>query len=253
MWATGAAIRFRAGGAELEGICTGPEPGKAPTIVLLHEGLGSARLWRDFPEKLAARTGWGVFAYSRRGYGASDPAILPRPVDYMTREAVEVLPEVLDAIGFRRGILAGHSDGGSIAAIHGGMVGDPRVTGLVLMAPHFFTEPEGLQSIAKARAAFDSGGLREKLARHHDDPDNAFFGWNDAWLNPLFHDWNIEAVIAGIRVPVLALQGVDDQYGMLRQIEVIREQAGTPVELAVLAGCGHAPHAEKPDETIAAV
>ncbi|MEC9313050.1 MAG: alpha/beta fold hydrolase, partial [Pseudomonadota bacterium] len=160
-----------AGGANLEYACHGPAPDQAPTLVLLHEGLGCVALWRDFPEKLAAATGLGVFVYSRQGYGQSDPVTLPRPLDFMTREAKDVLPGLLDAIGLEHGVLMGHSDGATIAAIYGGSVLDHRVRGLILMAPHFFTEPGGLAEIAKAKEAYDSGDLKEKLAKYHKDPD----------------------------------------------------------------------------------
>ena len=155
------------GGKSLEYACWGPGPDTAPTIVLLHEGLGCVALWRDFPQRLADATGWGVFAFSRAGYGQSDPAVLPRPLDYMTVEAIDVLPEVLNQIGFRTGILFGHSDGATIAAIHAGSVVDHRVRGLVLMAPHFFTEPMGLAAIAEARMAWEKGDLSAKLGKYH--------------------------------------------------------------------------------------
>ena len=182
---------LKAGGKWLEYGRLGPAPAEAPTVVLLHEGLGSRDLWRDFPERLSAATGWGVCAYSRAGYGDSDPAALPRPVDYMTREARLVLPEVLNAIGFERGLLMGHSDGATIAAIYAGTMSDPRLCGLVTIAPHFFTEEIALREIARAKQAFDSGDLRSRLARHHHEPDNCFRGWNDAWLHPEFKDWNV--------------------------------------------------------------
>ena len=162
---------------------------------MLHEGLGCTALWRDFPRQLTEATGFGVFAFSRAGYGQSDAAELPRPLDYMTREAIDVLPQVLDAIGFERGILLGHSDGASIAAIYAGSVEDFRVRGIVLMAPHFFTEPMGLAEIAKAKIAYEQSDLRAKMAKYHKDPDNAFHGWNDAWLHPQFKQWNIAEVI----------------------------------------------------------
>ena len=174
---------------------------------MLHEGLGCVALWRDFPRRLAAATGFGVFAYSRAGYGQSDPVPLPRPLDYMTREARETLPELLDAIGLRRGVLLGHSDGASIAAIYAGSVEDFRVRGLVLMAPHFFTEKGGLASIAAAREAYATSDLRAKLAKYHRDVDNAFRGWNDAWLDPGFKAWNIADAIDYLRVPALGDSG----------------------------------------------
>lgn len=252
-WRTGEPVNFAAGGHNLEGQCFGPAPSEAPTVVMLHEGLGCLALWRDFPQRLAEATGHGVFAYSRAGYGRSDPVELPRPLDYMTREAVEVLPEVLETIGFDRGILLGHSDGASIAALYAGSVEDFRVRGLVLIAPHFFTEDGGLAAIAEARTSFAEGDLRERLGRYHRDPDNAFYGWNDAWLAPDFRDWNIEETIAYFRVPVLAIQGRDDQYGTLAQIEALRAGMYAPLDVEILEHCRHAPHLEQPDRTLRAV
>jgi pimeloyl-ACP methyl ester carboxylesterase len=228
-------------------------PAERPAIVLLHEGLGSVALWRSFPEQLAARTGWCVFAWSRAGYGGSDPAELPRPLDYMEREAVDVLPQVLDAIGFRRGVILGHSDGASIAAIHAGTFADPRVRGVVLIAPHFFTEPMGLAGIAEARAHYENGGLRDRLVRHHADADNAFWGWCGAWLDPRFQPWNIERFIGAIRSPILAIQGREDQYGTLRQMDALRQGACAPLDVRIVENCGHSPHLEQPEQTLAIV
>ncbi len=225
----------------------------APTLVLLHEGLGSAGLWRDFPERLAAVTGFGVLAYSRAGYGQSDAALLPRPLDYMTREAVDVLPHVLDAAGVQRGVLLGHSDGATIAAIYAGSVSDMRVRGVILMAPHFFTEPMGLAEIARAKVAFETGDLRARLARHHADPDNAFRGWNDAWLDPRFTDWNVADVIDYWRIPALVIQGRDDPYGTLAQVTEVETRSYAPVDTAILDNCRHAPHLEQPDLVLAHV
>ncbi len=252
-WTPGESLRLKVGDVQLEARVWGPSPAQAPTVVLLHEGLGSVSLWRGFPEALATSTGWGVFAYSRQGYGQSDPAVLPRPIDYMTREAVEVLPVVLDRIGFRRGTLIGHSDGASIAAIHAGTFADRRIRGIVLMAPHFFTEPEGLASIAEAKVAYESTDLKARMARHHRDPENAFRGWNDAWLNPDFAAWNIEDCIAGIACPVLAIQGIDDQYGTMAQIDALDRGLAAPFTRCELAGCRHAPHLEQPERTLEAV
>lgn len=249
IWRPDEDLRITAGPAKLEARCWGPGPGDASTIVLLHEGLGSARLWRDFPERLAAATGYGVLAYSRQGYGASDPCPLPRPLDYMEREATEVLPQVLDAIGFRRGVLLGHSDGASIAALHAGTVEDFRVRGLVLMAPHFFVENVSVRSIAAARHAFTAGDLRARLSRHHADPDAAFRGWNDAWLDPGFRAWNITDALDYVRVPVLGLQGVDDDYGTAAQLQAL-DTVPAPVEAHLLPGCRHAPHLDRPDEVL---
>jgi len=241
-----------ADGKRLEWRHWGPAPDQAPTIVLLHEGLGCLALWRDFPERLTAATGFGVTAWSRAGYGQSDPADLPRPVDYMTHEAVTVLPQVLAATGFRRGILMGHSDGATIAAEYAGRVSDHRVRGLVLMAPHFFTEPMGLAEIARAGAGF-AGGLREKMAKWHRDPDHTFRGWNDAWLNPDFTGWNVAEVIDYLRVPVLAIQGQQDQYGTLAQISELESRCYAPVDVEILNDCRHAPHQEQPQVVLAAV
>jgi pimeloyl-ACP methyl ester carboxylesterase len=252
-WDVSAALELRAGGARLEARCFGQPPGRAPTLVLLHEGLGSLGLWRDFPARLAAATGFGVFAYSRRGYGNSEPIRAPRPFDYMTCEAIEVLPEVLNAFGFRRGVLLGHSDGASIAALYLGNRADHRVRGLILMAPHFFTEPMGLRAIADARAAFDRGGLRARLARHHRDVEGAFRGWNDAWLDPGFAAWNIEEALDYVRVPVLAIQGREDGYGTLEQIRALERRLYSPFESLILDHCGHAPFIDQPEATLTGI
>jgi pimeloyl-ACP methyl ester carboxylesterase len=195
----------------------------------------------------------GVFVYSRAGYGQSDQADLPRPLDYMTREAVEVLPEVLQAIGFQRGILMGHSDGATIAAIYAGSVVDHRVRGLILIAPHFFTEEMGLAEIEKARMAYVTSELKGRMAKYHRDPDKTFFGWNDAWLNPDFNEWNVADVIDYLRIPTLAIQGAKDQYGTLAQIHEVEARSYAPVECVILPETHHAPHLEAPDETLAAV
>lgn len=242
-----------AGGKRLHYRCFGPAPSEAPTIVMLHEGLGSAGLWRDFGEKIAEATGMGVFAYSRAGYGQSDPAELPRPLDYMTREAVDVLPAVLERIGFQRGVLLGHSDGATIAAIYAGSIEDYRVRGIALMAPHFFTEEMGLAEIAKAKQAFETGDLRDRMAKHHDDADHTFRGWNDAWLDPAFAAWNVGEVIDYLRIPALAIQGRQDQYGTLAQIEELDTRAYSPVDVVILDDCRHAPHVDQPEKTLAAI
>src|SRR6184192_2562573 len=181
----------RIGASDLEYRMIGPAPDEAPTIVMLHEGLGSVGLWGDFPDRLQAATGACVFVYSRSGYGASTPVELPRPLDYMHIEALEILPKLLDEIGFRRGLLLGHSDGASIAAIYAGTLQDHRVRGLVLIAPHFFTEDMGIAEIARAKAAYEKPDLRQKLARWHADVDNAFNGWSGVWLDPQFREWDI--------------------------------------------------------------
>lgn len=228
----------------------GPPPANAPTLILLHEGLGSVSLWRDFPQQLAAATGWGVLAYSRAGYGMSDLADLPRPLDYMSIEATVVLPEVLDAVGLKQGVLLGHSDGATIAAIYAGHVADKRLLGIALMAPHFFTEPVGLQAIAEAKIAYDTGMLRQRMAKYHRDPDNTFRGWNDSWLHPDFERWNVASVLNTINVPVLAIQGKQDQYGTLRQLEEIELRCPTNVNTLVLDDCRHSPFLDQPQAVI---
>ena len=238
------------GGLSLEYRWWGPGPEDAPTIVMLHEGLGCVGLWRDVPVQVAKATGLGVMAYSRAGYGQSDPVALPRHLDYMTREARDVLPEVLNGLGIARPILLGHSDGATIAAIHGAT---SPVRAMVLIAPHFFTEPSGLAAIAQAHTAFETGDLRSRLARHHADPDCAFRGWSDAWLDPGFRDWDVSDAIGRIGAPILAIQGEDDPYGTCAQIGVIERRATVPVEVLTIPGCGHAPHLEHSDRTLAAI
>ncbi|THD66991.1 MAG: alpha/beta hydrolase [Bradyrhizobium sp.] len=238
------------GASRLEYRLIGPAPDAAPTIVMLHEGLGSTGLWGDFPDKLQAATGCGVFAYSRAGYGASTPVTLPRPLDYMHIEGLQVLPKLLDAIGFRRGLLVGHSDGASIAAIYAGGVADHRVRGLALIAPHFVVEDISVTSIAGIKRAYEATDLRSKLARWHRDVDNAFYGWNGAWLDARFRDWDISEYLAYIRVPIAILQGAEDQYGTIRQVEVAREECYCPVDVTIIPGAGHSPHREAPGATL---
>jgi len=237
-------------GSMLECNCIGPPPNTAPTIVLLHEGLGCKTLWKTFPNQLATQTNCGVFNYSRAGYGASDPVTLPRPLDYMTRGAGESLPGVLDAIGVRKAILLGHSDGASIASIYAGSIVDHRVRGLVLMAPHFFTEKIGLRAIKNARIEFEQSDLRVKLNRYHHHVDVAFKGWNDAWLHTDFTQWDISENLDYIRVPVLAIQGLQDQYGTQAQIQIIEERCYAPVEQLMLDNCRHAPHFDQADAVL---
>jgi len=252
-WIVGVRSRITIDGVELEAQCWGPSPSEAPTIILLHEGLGSVGLWRDFPERLDERTGYGVFAYSRAGYGNSDPVSLPRPLDYMSREAMDILPKVLEQIGFERGLLIGHSDGASITAIYAGGIVDFRVRGIVLIAPHFFAEAEGLDAIAKAKVTYATTDLKDRLTRHHADPDIAFNGWSGAWSDPGFKAWNIEDAIRYIRVPVLAIQGRDDAYGTLAQIAALETGLTAPFEQCILDVCGHAPQFEKSEETMSSI
>ena len=241
------------GNSNLEYRMIGPAPSEAPIIVLLHEGLGSAALWGDFPDRLQAATGMGVFVYSRAGYGASSPVALPRPLDYMSREALDVLPALLNAIGFQHGVLLGHSDGASIAAIYAGGTSDHRLRGVVLIAPHFVVEDVSVASIAGIKQTYETTDLRSKLARWHRDVDNAFYGWNDAWLDPDFRRWDISEYLAYVRVPVAILQGEDDQYGTIRQIEIANEECYCPVDVTVIPGAGHSPQREAAELTLVTI
>jgi pimeloyl-ACP methyl ester carboxylesterase len=230
--------------------------GRAPTLVLLHEGLGSVAHWRTFPADLANATGLGVLVYSRWGYGRSDPVTPPRPLTYMHDEAKGALPELLDAEGIDRAILVGHSDGASIAILHAGSArAKPRIEGLVLMAPHVFVEALSVASIAEARAAYEREGsdLRPRLAKYHDDVDGAFWGWNRAWLDPGFRAWNIEASLSHIDVPVLVVQGAADAYGTMAQVDAIARGVRGTFERVVLDGVGHSPQREAPAATLAAI
>jgi pimeloyl-ACP methyl ester carboxylesterase len=238
------------GASDLEYRMIGPMPADAPTIVMLHEGLGSAKLWGEFPDRLQQATGAGVFVYSRGGYGASSPVPLPRPLDYMSIEALEILPVLLDRIGFCRGLLLGHSDGASIAAVYAGGTGDHRVRGVVMIAPHFIVEDVSVNSIAEIKRVYETTDLKARLARWHGDVDNAFYGWNDAWLDPKFRKWDISEYLAYIRVPVAILQGADDQYGTIRQIEIAREECYCPVDVTIVPHAGHSPHREAPEVTL---
>jgi pimeloyl-ACP methyl ester carboxylesterase len=240
-------------GRTLETQWWGPGPDAEAPLVLLHEGLGCIALWRDFPEALAAATGCGVFAYSRFGYGGSDAVSLPRPMSYMHDEAVDVLPRVLDAAGVRRAVLIGHSDGGSIAAIHAGAVRDTRVLGAVLMAAHFFVEELNIASIRAIKEHYEQGDLRARLRRYHRDVDVAFRGWNDAWLDPRFRAFDITDEVARIRVPILALQGADDPYGSDKQLRVLERAARCSVETRLIEGARHSPHLEARDATMEAI
>jgi pimeloyl-ACP methyl ester carboxylesterase len=240
-------------GRRLETAWWGPDTAHTSTIVLLHEGLGCVALWRDVPERLAAETGCRVLAYSRFGYGNSDLAVLPRRMTYMHDEALDVLPRVLDAAGIERAVLLGHSDGGSIAAVHAGAVHDPRIAGIVLIAAHFFVEDQNIASIARIRTEYETTDLRSRLARYHTNVDNAFRGWNDAWLDPRFRDFDITGYLPKITVPVLALQGADDPYGTVAQLNVLERTIRSPLETKLIAGARHAPHLEAKPTTLAAI
>jgi pimeloyl-ACP methyl ester carboxylesterase len=224
----------------------------APPLVLLHEGLGSMALWGDFPDRLAVMTGSGALIYSRYGFGRSEPLREPRTSDYLEREALEALPAVLEDRGIECPVLVGHSDGATIALIHAA-AGRWRVRGLVLEAPHVFVEDVTIRGIERARAEYDAGRLRGKLQPWHEDVDATFRGWADLWLLPGFRAWNIESMLPGIRCPVLVIQGEEDRYGTAAQLEAIERGASGPVGTIMLAGCGHAPHAEQPEIVLAAM
>jgi pimeloyl-ACP methyl ester carboxylesterase len=222
-----------------------------PELVLLHEGLGSLSHWKDFPERVAAATGCPVTIYSRYGSGNSDLLAEPRAVTYMHDEGLKVLPELLTKLQIENPILIGHSDGASIAVIHAGA--HDRVRGLVLMAPHVFVEDLSVASIAAAKISFETTNLAEKLARHHRDAARTFWGWNNIWLHPDFRRWNIEEYLPRITCPILAIQGAEDQYGTMAQVEAIERQSGGPVEILKLADCRHSPQRDQPEATLAAI
>jgi pimeloyl-ACP methyl ester carboxylesterase len=238
-----------AGGRRLEYRWIPPRHYRTPTLVLLHEGLGSAELWGDFPDRLAERTGAGALVYSRYGYGRSDALREPRGIDYLECEALTALPDVLTERGIHAPVLIGHSDGASIALIH---AADGRwpVRGLVLEAPHLLVEDVTIRGIERARTAYETGTLRERLRPWHADVDATFNGWADAWLEPRFREWSIERRLGAIRCPTLVIQGDNDQYGTLAQVTGIERGAGGPVTTLIVEGCGHAPHVERPEEVL---
>lgn len=223
----------------------------APAMVFLHEGLGSVAMWRDFPQQVADATGCEAVVYSRYGYGRSDPISQPHTPRYMHDEGLLALPELLDKLAIERPFLFGHSDGGSISLIHAGGANRP-LTGIIVMAPHVMNELISVSSIQAAKAAWANTNLREKLSKFHADVDSAFWGWNDIWLNPEFLAWNIEEYLPRIECPVMAIQGEDDEYGTMEQIDRIGRGA-RDVELVKLADCRHSPHKDQPAAVIAAV
>lgn len=241
-------------------------PADGPLLVFLHEGLGSVSMWRDFPTQLCERLGARGLVYSRPGYGRSTPRALDERwgVDFMHRQAHEVLPALLQALNVQEPIwLVGHSDGGSIALLYAARHGSaangqsqapeaPPLAGAIVLAPHILVEDVSVRSIEQARQAYLHTDLRQRLARHHDDPDSAFCGWNDIWLSPAFRSWSIEADLHRIKVPVLAVQGVDDEYGTLEQIRGIARRV-PQTELLELPACGHSPHRDQPQALMEAV
>ncbi|HJU23902.1 MAG TPA: alpha/beta hydrolase, partial [Casimicrobiaceae bacterium] len=229
----------------------------APLVVFLHEGLGSAAMWKDYPQRLCDAGGFRGLVFSREGYGQSTPREPHErwPVDFMHAQARDVLPRIFDKLGIRafgqKPWLLGHSDGGSIALIYAAMFPE-RVAGVVALAPHIFVEDMSIQSIAAARKAYLAGDLRDRLARYHADVDSAFFGWNDVWLDPAFRGWSIEAMVPKIRCPLLVVQGANDEYGTLAQVEGIRARA-PHAKILVLAECGHAPQRDQPQALTQAI
>jgi pimeloyl-ACP methyl ester carboxylesterase len=244
---------LRVAEARLEIAWHGPRDAGGPTVVMLHEGLGCVAMWRDFPARVAGATGLRVLVFSRAGYGGSDPVPLPRPLSYMHDEARETLPRLLEAAGIDDAILFGHSDGASIAIIFAGSSPRIRVRALVLEAPHVFCEDISLASIAAAREAFVHGDLKERLARYHGaNTECAFWGWNDAWLDPGFRAWNIEEYLPRVGVPSLVIQSERDPYGTLAQIEAIERGSGGSVRREIL-GAGHSLHREQPEAVLETV
>jgi pimeloyl-ACP methyl ester carboxylesterase len=229
----------------------GASASTSPTIVMLHEGLGSLAMWRDFPQRVAAATGAEVVVYSRRGYGQSDLLPGPRDVDYMHGEANDVLPKLLQALGISRPLLVGHSDGASIALIHAGS--GFATAGLVLMAPHVFVEDLTVDSIAAIKEVWKTSDMGKRLGRYHRDAEHTFWAWNDIWLLPAFKQWNIEALVPKVAAPLMVIQGLDDEYGTPAQCEAIKALAKAPCELVMLEACKHSPHRDQPERTLAAI
>ncbi len=227
-----------------------PESGR-PAIVMLHEGLGSIALWKNFPQQVAMHTGCTVLVYSRYGHGNSDQLLEKRSVRFMHHEGEVVLPELLDKLGIVHPILLGHSDGGSIAIIVAGRYPD-RPLAMVLEAPHVFVEDLSVASITQAKLHYLTTDFRKKLARYHAHVDATFWGWNDIWLDPEFRRWNIEQYLPAISCPVLCIQGEQDEYGTAAQVKAI--QAQTPnTEVVLLPNCRHSPHRDQAEKTLAAI
>lgn len=219
--------------------------GDAPTIIFLHEGLGSIRRWRDFPAAVCARTGFAGLVYNRHGYGGSDPLRTPFAPDFMHREALEVLPRLLARLAIERPVLFGHSDGASIALLHAAS-GLSIVPALVLEAPHVFVEDVTVSAIAQLKASYQGGVFRAQLARHHGaNVDRLFDAWTGVWLSDAFRTWNIEDALPHVTCPTLVIQGTDDEYGTLRQVAAIQVGLGTRMEALVLDACRHTPHIDQ--------
>ncbi len=230
-------------GKRLETLWIEPADERRPTIVMLHEGLGSVALWKDFPQRLASRTGASILVYSRYGLGGSDKLREKRPVEFMHHEGEVVLPELLDKLNIAKPIVLGHSDGGSIAIIFAGKYPE-RPRALILEAPHVFVEDLSVASIAEAKVAYQTTDLPLKLGRYHQHVDETFWGWNDIWLDPEFRSWSIEKYLPAIRCPVLCIQGEGDEYGTVAQVEAIKAQVPT-TEVLMLPNCKHSPHRDQ--------
>jgi pimeloyl-ACP methyl ester carboxylesterase len=217
-----------------------------PTLIFLHEGLGCTEMWRDFPDELAAATGFGALIYSRFGYGGSTPAQLPRPLDYMETEALNELPLLLESEEIEECILIGHSDGGTISLVFAGSSPKVKVKGVITLAAHVFCEEISTKAISKAKDDYLRGDLKKKLTRYHgENTDCAFWGWNGAWLDPEFMKWTIERYLPSIVAPLLVIQGRDDEYGTLKQVETIEAKTTFATEVFIVDGCGHWPHVEE--------
>jgi len=241
-------------GRRLEVAWHGPGPDEAPTLIFLHEGLGCVDMWREFPAKLADITGCGSLVYSRLGYGRSEPCDLPRPIRYMHDEGLYVLPELVKAAGIRKCILIGQSDGGSIALIYAGGTPAAPLQGLITEAAHVFCEDINIQSIRKAKELYRENDLFEKLKKYHGDNTGcAFWGWNGAWLHPDFLFWSIEEYLPGINVPILIIQGQNDNYGTIDQVETIDKKTGGNSEMLILDECGHSPHKDREEVVLEAM
>jgi len=247
---------LQAGGHRLRALALVPVPapsagtGTTPTLVFLHEALGSIRQWRDFPHRLAATTGCRTLVYDRYGAGGSDPLAEPRPLDYLGLEARDVLPEVLAACGIDRPVLVGHSDGATIALLYAAAFPDGPV-GIITEAAHVFVEEITLAGIRAAAANFANTDFRDRLKRYHGQrTDSLFAAWKDTWLDPAFRDWNMQAALASVRCPVLALQGADDEYGSPRQLAAIGGGVAGPFRQCLLPDCGHSPHRQAPEKVL---
>ena len=238
-------------GKRLETLWIGPADEHLPTVVMLHEGLGSVALWKDFPQRLASITGCGILAYSRYGHGGSDKLLEKRSVQFMHHEGEVVLPELLDKLGISRPILLGHSDGGSISLIFAGKYPE-RPRALILEAPHVFVEDLSIASITEAKVAYQTTDLPRRLGRYHGHVDETFWGWNDIWLDPHFRSWNIEEYLRAIRCPVLCIQGEEDEYGTIAQVNAIQEQVPA-TQIVMLPNCKHSPHRDQPEATLARI